>query len=505
MTHLPALPVLVPLATAALCFAAWKQVRAQRVAAIAGAAALLGVGIRLLSVTLEEGTIVARIGAWPAPFGITLAADVLSAVMVLLTGLMGLAVTIYSLADIDAPRQGHGFFPFLFLMLTGISGSFVTADIFNLYVWFEVMLIGSFALLALGGERNQLEGAMKYVTLNLVGSSIFLAGTGILYSVVHTLNMGDLSVRLAEIATTRPNLVLALSAMFLVSFGIKAGLFPLYFWLPASYATPPAAVSAVFAGLLTKVGVYTLIRVFVVVFPIMDRNFSILLVLAGLTMILGVFGAVSQFEIRKILSFHIISQIGYMTAALGLVANPDPAVRRLALVAAVFYIAHHIVVKTNLFLVGGVIRAMRGTYDLTHLGGIKNAAPWLAVLFLIPAFSLAGIPPLSGFWAKLAVIRAGFEAGQYLLIAAALVAGVLTLVSMIKIWNEAFLKPDPEAGPCEPLSRRRWLAMTVPIAALALITIAIGVWPQALFEVAERAADQLLDLETYRRIVGGAP
>jgi len=504
VSHLPALPVLVPLATAALCFAAWKQVRAQRVIATTGAAALLGVGVWLLSATMEHGTILARIGGWPAPFGITLAADVLSAVMVLLAGITGLAVTIYSLADIDATRQGHGYFPFLFLMLTGISGSFVTADIFNLYVWFEVMLIGSFALLALGGERRQMEGAMKYVTLNLVGSSLFLAGAGILYSVTHTLNMGDLSVRLAEIATTRPYLVLALSAMFLVSFGIKAGLFPLYFWLPASYATPPAAVSAVFAGLLTKVGVYTLIRMFVVVFPIMDRNFSILLVLAGLTMILGVLGAVSQFEIRKILSFHIISQIGYMTAALGLVAHPDENIRRLALVAAVFYIAHHIVVKTNLFLVGGVIRAMRGTYDLKHLGGLKNAAPWLAVLFLIPAFSLAGIPPLSGFWAKLAVIRAGFEAGQYLLIAVALTAGVLTLVSMIKIWNEAFLKPDPEDGPHEPVSRARLLAMTVPIAVLALVTIAIGIWPQALFDVAERAADQLLDLETYRRVVGGA-
>jgi len=500
---LPVLPVLVPLATAALCFAAWKSVRAQRVIAVAGGTALLGTGGWLLAAVLSQGTLIARIGNWPAPFGITMAVDVLSALMVLLAGLMGLAVTIYSLADIDGPRQRHGYFPFLFLMLTGISGSFVTADIFNLYVWFEVMLIGSFALLALGGERDQMEGAMKYVTLNLIGSSFFLAAAGVLYSVTHTLNMGDLSVRLAEIAATRPNLVLALGAMFLVSFGIKAGLFPLYFWLPASYATPPAAVSAIFAGLLTKVGVYTLIRIFAVVFPIMDRNFTILLVLAGLTMVLGVFGAVSQFEIRKILSFHIISQIGYMTAALALLAHPDAGVRRLALVAAVFYIAHHIVVKTNLFLVGGVVRAMRGTYDLKHLGGLSKTAPWLGVLFLIPAFSLAGIPPLSGFWAKLAVIRAGFEAGQYLLIAAALVASLLTLISMIKIWNEAFWKPDPEAGPHEGVSRARLITMAVPIAVLALITVAIGVWPQALFTVAERAADQLLDLETYRHLVGG--
>ncbi len=505
MSLLPTLPVLVPLMTAALCFAAWKAVKVQRVIAVAGATALLCVGTWLLAAVLGEGPLVATLGGWSAPFGITFAVDILSALMVLLAGLMGLVVTIYSLADIDRPRQEHGYFAFLFLMLTGICGSFVTADIFNLYVWFEVMLIGSFALMALGGEKGQMEGAMKYVTLNLVGSSFFLAAAGVLYAVTHTLNMGDLSGRLAEVAATRPNLVLAISALFLVSFGIKAGLFPLYFWLPASYATPPAAVSAIFAGLLTKVGVYTLIRIFGSVFPIMDRNFTILLVLAGLTMILGVFGAVSRFEIRKILSFHIISQIGYMMAAFGLLASPDEGVRRLALVAAVFYIAHHIIVKTNLFLIGGVIRAMRGTYDLKRLGGLAKTAPWLAVLFLIPAFSLAGIPPLSGFWAKLTVIKAGFMAGEYVLIAAALFAGLLTLISMIKIWNEAFWKPDPTRDSHPSLPRSRLLTMVIPIAVLALLTVAIGIWPQALFDVAERAADQILDVESYRLMIGGTP
>ncbi|MEN8150723.1 MAG: proton-conducting transporter membrane subunit [Planctomycetota bacterium] len=504
MSHLPVLPVLLPLVTAALCFVAWRSVRAQRVVAVAGGAALLAIGGILLAATLEHGTLLTRAGGWPAPFGITLAVDVLSALMVLLAGLMGLAVTIYSIADIDEPRQRSGYFPFLFLMLTGICGSFVTADVFNLYVWFEVMLIGSFALVALGGERAQMEGAMKYVTLNLVGSAIFLAGAGVLYATVHTLNMGDLSTRLAELAETRPDLVTALASMFLVAFGLKSGLFPLYFWLPASYATPPAAVSAVFAGLLTKVGVYTMIRMFGVVFPVLDGVFTALLVAAGLTMVLGVFGAVSQFEIRKILSFHIISQIGYMTAALALLSHPEEHVRRLALVAAVFYIAHHIVVKTNLFLVGGVVKAMRGTYDLKRLGGLSNAAPWLAVLFLVPAFSLAGIPPLSGFWAKLAVIRAGFEAGEYLLIAAALVAGLLTLVSMIKIWNEAFWKPSPEPAAAPSVSRGRLLLMVIPIAVLALVTVAIGLWPQALYDVASRAADQLIDVPSYRELVGGA-
>jgi multicomponent Na+:H+ antiporter subunit D len=390
-------------------------------------------------------------------------------------------------------------------MLAGVTGSFVTADVFNMYVWFEVMLMGSFVLLALGGRRDQMEGAMKYVTLNLVGSAVFLSAAGVLYAVTRTLNMGDLHGRLAEVAATHPWLVLAMASLFLTSFSIKAGLFPFYFWLPASYATPPAAVSAIFAGMLTKVGVYALIRTFTVVFPAMAPTYRILLFLATITMVIGVLGAVSQFEIRKILSFHIISQIGYMVAGLGLLASTDPRVRRLAIVAAVFYVAHHIVVKTNLFLVGGVVNRLQGTYDLKRTGGLAVTAPWLAALFLVPAASLAGIPPLSGFWAKFMVIRAGFTAGEWIFVAAALFAGLLTLISMVKIWNEAFWKPRPDedATDAPAPGRGALVTMAAPILLLALITLFIGFWPQGLLDLAERAADQVLDPAGWARIVGG--
>jgi multicomponent Na+:H+ antiporter subunit D len=502
MSILPVLPVAIPLLTAALSVALWSRPRIRRTVDVVGATALLVAAIVLLVRVNEVGVVAMNIGGWPAPFAITLAADLLSALMVLLAGITGLAVVVYGQAEVDPRRHRFGHATFLHVMLAGICGSFVTTDLFNLYVWFEVMLIGSFVLLVLGGERRQMEGGMKYVVLNLVGSSLFLAAAGGIYGTAKTLNFADLSGRLVELAGTHPHVVTALASILLVAFGIKAGLFPLYSWLPPSYPTPPAAVSAIFAGLLTKVGVYVLLRVFVLVFPAMERTYQILLVLSCLTMVIGVLGAVAQFEIRKILSFHIVSQIGYMVAALGLMVTGDPTLQRLAIAAAIFYIGHHIIVKTNLFLVGGVVNRMRGTYDLARLGGLASAAPWLGVLFLVPALSLAGIPPLSGFWAKLAVVRAGLAAGQGWVVAAALVAGLMTLISMFKIWIEAFWKPAPEDDD-RPVPRGKLLIMAIPIAALGLITIAVGLFPQVLFDLAERASDQLLHPEAYVRLVGG--
>ncbi|MEZ4385975.1 MAG: proton-conducting transporter membrane subunit, partial [Candidatus Krumholzibacteriia bacterium] len=301
-----------------------------------------------------------------------------------------------------------------------------------------------------------------------------------------------------------PDLVAAVAGLFLVSFSLKAGLFPLYFWLPSSYHTPPVAVSAIFAGLLTKVGVYALIRMFTLVFVGVGGSHLLLLVMATVTMIVGVLGAVSQYQVRRILSFHIISQIGYMVVGLGLLASPDPDVRRLGLVAAVFYVAHHIIVKTNLFLIGGVMRRLLGTEELREMGGLYHGRPWLAALFLVPALSLAGIPPLSGFWAKLAVFRASLLAEAWWVVAAAILAGMLTLMSMVKIWNEAFWKAAPAApDPARPASPRPLALLVVPAVGLALITILIGLFPGWLFGLADRAATELLDPTPYLDAVNG--
>lgn len=491
MTALVVLPVVVPLATAIACLALRPWRAAQRAASVTGALAHLAVAVALLARVDGTGIQVMQMGAWPAPFGISLVADLLAAIMVVLTGITGVAVAVYSLGSIDPARERHGYHPLLQVLLAGVSMAFLTGDLFNLYVAFEVMLMASFVLLALGGERAQLEGAVKYVTLNLLSSAVFLAAVGVLYGVAGTLNMADLA--LAVQRSTAPGLVTTLACLFLVAFGIKAAVFPLFFWLPASYHTPPAAVSAIFAGLLTKVGVYALVRAFTLVFT-GDTAFTqgLVLAVAVLTMATGVLGAAAQFEFRRVLSFHIVSQIGYMVLGLGL-GTP------LALAGTVFYLMHHIVVKTNLFLVAGLVRHLGGTLDLAALGGLYRRRPGLALLFLVPAFSLAGIPPLSGFWGKLVLVKAGLEAGQHAVTAVALAVSLLTLYSMTKLWNEAFWKESTGEVAAAPVP---WTLLG-PVAALAAVTVTIGLGAGPVFDLAGRAAAQLADPSHYVRAVLG--
>ena len=465
MNALVVLPVLIPLASAAISVLAYRSPRAQGTIGVIGSGALLVASLLLARAVLTDGVLALQLGNWPAPFGITLVADTLSAVMVVLCGIIGFAVAVYSLADIDAARRQAGFYPLLHVLLMGVCWSFLTGDLFNLYVWFEVMLIASFVLLALGGERAQLEGALKYVTLNLISSAVFLVGAGrALRPDRHPQHGRPGRGRAGRSRRPSPTWWRPSPVCFLVSFGIKAGLFPLYFWLPASYHTPPVAVSAVFAGLLTKVGVYALIRVFTLVFADVESAYRTLLVLAG-----------AHHAHRRARRGVPVSTSAASSASTSSARSatwswasacsrcPTPPSSRLGLLAAVFYIVHHILVKTNLFLIGGVIRRLRGTEELRSIGGLCRRTPWLAVLFLIPALSLAGIPPLSGFWAKLAIVPGGPRGRTVAGRRRGLAAGLLTLISMVKIWNEAFWKPlpDPGDGPAAPPLGRGQLALLV--------------------------------------------
>jgi multicomponent Na+:H+ antiporter subunit D len=494
MNPLLVLPVLIPLFSAALSILFWRHRAAQRALGIAGSCGLLASGVLLLRSVSSDGIQAVQLGSWPAPFGITLVADLLTAIMVTLGGIIGVAGVVYSIVAIDVRRESFGFHPLMQVLLMGVSGAFLTGDIFNLYVWFEVMLIASFVLLSLGGERDQLEGGFKYVTLNLVSSALFLAAVGLLYGAVGTLNMADLAVKLR--GADQAALVTGLAVMFLIAFGIKAALFPLFFWLPASYHTPPVVISAVFAGLLTKVGVYAILRVFTLIF-VQDVSFThgLILVLSGLTMVTGVLGAAAQNDFRRILSFHIISQIGYMTMGIGLFTS-------LAVAGSVFYIIHHIIVKTNLFLIGGIAARYCGSFELKNIGGLYHASPMLSILFLIPAMSLAGIPPLSGFVAKLTLIRAGLDVNHYTIVAVALLVGLLTLFSMTKIWAGAFWAPP--APSYEPIQAPAPLAMWAPVIGLAAMTVSIGLGAGPVFELSQRAADQLMNPTGYiNTVLGG--
>ena len=497
MKSLLVLPILIPLLGGAAALLAVGARAAQRVVAIVTTVALLASALLLLRSVSAGGVQAVQIGDWPVPFGITLVADQFSAIMVVLAGFMGLTVAFYSLGTIDPPREAFGYYPLLLILLMGVNGAFLTGDLFNLYVWFEVMLMASFVLLCLGGEEPQMEGAIKYVTLNLVSSAFFLTAVGILYGMTGTLNMADLAVKLRE--TPQTGLTTAVALLFLVAFGIKAAAFPLFFWLPASYHTPPVAVSAIFSGLLTKVGVYSLMRTFTLLF-VDDSEYThaLILIIAGLTMVTGVLGAVAQTEFRRLLSFHIVSQIGYLLMGLGLLTAA-------ALAGAIYFMIHIVLAKSALFLVSGIVHRLRGTYDLKKLGGIYKSHPGLAVLFLIPALSLAGVPPLSGFFAKLALVRAGLVTEQYAIVATALGVSILTLFSMIKIWGEVFWKESPTtASKHYPTTGFESSLLVSPVVVMSLVIVAVGVGAETFFSLAVEAGQQLMEPTEYVQAVLGA-
>lgn len=503
-----ALPVVVPMLTLALCTLLYAHPNAQRAVSMAGSAGLLWVGVQLLTQVSEGAVLATQFGSWNAPFGISFVADRLAAAMVLITGIMAFCVSIYALADGMHRSERTWFHPLYHGLLMGVTGAFMTADIFNLYVWFEIMLISSFGLLVQGGTREQLDAGVKYVVLNLLVTTLFLLGVGFLYGMTGTLNMADLALALPQIENR--GLVSALAMLFLLAFGAKAAVFPLFFWLPASYHTASVPVVAIFAALLTKVGVYAILRCFTLIFG-GEIGFigPWIGVLSGLTMVAGVLGAAAHYDIRRILSFHIISQIGYMLIGLA-VATP------LALAGSILYVVHHIVVKANLFLIAGALRSAGGSFDLKRIGGLHRSAPVLGLLFAVPALSLAGIPPFSGFWAKFVVIRSSIEADHGVLAAVALMVGILTLYSMLKIWNEAFWKP---ASPLSVKASSHWRStgamrwfMLVPIAGLAGITLTIGLWVEPFADFSLQAAEQLLARQPYidavlglARPAGGTP
>jgi multicomponent Na+:H+ antiporter subunit D len=431
-------------------------------------------------------------GGWKAPYGISLVIDYLSGIMLVVTSVIVFSISIYAYRMISDLRSYSKFYIFFFSLAMGVNGAFITGDVFNLYVWFEVMLLSSFVLITMGSRKEQLEGGIKYMALNLIGSLLFLAGLGILYGETGTLNMAHLAHILME---DEQSILMNTSAMlFFIAFGIKSAVFPLFFWLPSSYHTPNIATTSLFAGLLTKVGVYALFRFFTLFF-IQDAFFwhNMLLIVSGFTMIIGGMAAITHFETRRILSYHIISQIGYMIMALGIFTP-------LAIAGGIFFTVHNMIAKTNTFLVAGLICKLKGTYYLKNIGGLFKENPALAVLFIIPAFALAGIPPLSGFFAKFILIKAGIEDRQYVITAIAILTSMFTLYSMIKIWNEAFLKKQPDETETNRGLKLKFIDM-LPSVLLGLASIGLGLFAAQFYDLVFQAANQLLHPENYIRTV----
>lgn len=478
------LPVVVSLGIAVLAFFLRRKARAVEWVSVGGAIVLFGVAGLLLSNISALGPQAVAFGQWIAPFGIVFIADNTSAAMVMITAIIGLGIVIYAMADLKEKRSYTLYHALFHILLAGVYGAFLTGDLFNLYVWFEVMLIASFGLMALDASKVQIDGAVKYVVLNLISTLVFLLAIGLVYGATGTLNMADLHVKAVHIPEDTEAV---LGALLLFAFAIKSALFPLFAWLPASYHTLPSGVVALFAALLTKVGVYALIRVFTLIFPLDASGWQPLLIwIAGLTMLTGVLGAASQYDIKKILSFHIISQIGYMIMGLAIFTP-------IAIAGAIFYIIHHIIVKANLFLIGGYLEKRYGSSQLEKLGGAYKAMPYLAFMFLVPAFSLAGFPPLSGFWGKFLVIKASIQTEYFLLAGVALLVGLLTVFSMTKIWSEAFWKANPDAIEPQTLDKTTNALYLIPITSFTVISLIIGLGAEPFYQFAVQAAEQLLN------------
>ena len=484
-----AIPLVLPLVGAAISLILHHRPRMQRVFGVGVVATTLGFSSVLLWMVRSGEVLTSRMGGWPGPVGIVLAADPLSAVMLVVAALMALAVLVYAIGSPRTADQTDFFHPLYLVMLAGIAMSFLTTDLFNLFVGFEVTLTASYALITLGGAKDQVRHGMTYVVISLLASVLFITAIALTYAATGTVNLADLALAME---TVNPGLRLALGGLFLAVFGIKAAIFPLFFWLPDSYPTAPAPITAIFAGLLTKVGVYAIIRTHTLLFPSAGPS-RLLLFLAGATMVVGVLGAIAQNDVKRILSFHIISQIGYMIFGLALFTVAGIA-------AAVFYIVHHIIIKTTLFLVGGLIEEITGTGALNRMGGLVHSAPFLAGLFLLPALSLAGIPPLSGFVAKLSLVQAGLDAGAFVTVGVSLAVSLLTLFSMTKIWagvfwGKAALVDETDNSPKS--TRQLSKLMVGSTATLVLVSLAFVVGGGAIYEIGLRAGEIAADPSVY--------
>ena len=496
--------VLLPLAGAAVTLLLHGRLAIQRTTALVTTALAAVVAVIVLRHVAIHGTVVVQAGGWPAPYGISFVVDRLAAVMVAVGAAMVAIVLLYSVGLLAERTERLYFHPIYLVLAAGVSAAFITGDLFNLFVAFEIILIASYVLLTLGATKPQIRAGMTYVVINLVASTMFVVGVALLYAATGTVSLADLAVRVTDLPAGVRN---GIGVLFLVTFGIKAGLFPLFFWLPDAYPTAPSPITAVFAGLLTKVGVYAIIRTQTLLFaPDGGQASTLLLFVAGATMVVGVLGAVAQNDIKRILSFHIVSQIGYMILGLGLFTVAG-------LAGAILYIIHHIVVKTALFCVGGAVEDRYGSSRLDDLAGVSRHAPLLAGLFGLAALSLAGLPPLSGFVAKLALVQAALAGGHYAVVTAALVVSTLTLFSMTKIWSGVFSGEPPEdtrAGDLPAGDRSGGVAlgtyrqrvgvpkpMVVATTALVVLSLGIAVQAQAVHRYTTEAARELLAPASY--------
>lgn len=483
------LPILIPLITGVLLIFAAKRIMLQRWIAGLSSAVTIIVSALLVQKVRNDGIQTLDVSSWEAPFGITLVSDMMSAILVLTTSIVAFACLIYSFWSIGEDREKFYYYAAFNFLIVGVNGAFTTGDIFNLFVFFEVMLMASYVLLVLGGKKAQLRESIKYILVNVISSALFVIAVAYLYSVVGTLNMAHISFRISEISqVAQPGIITVIAVLFLIVFGLKGAIFPLYFWMPGSYYAPPAPILALFGALLTKVGVYSITRTYTLFFY-HDTGFThqLLSILAIMSIIVGVIGAIAYWDVKKIIIYNIIVAVGAILFGISAM-TPD------ALSGSIFYLVHDMIIKAALFLLAGIVIAIAGTSDLQKISGLIKRYPGLGWTFFIAALALAGIPPLSGFIGKLLIVKGGFEAEQYWGAGIVLMSSLLVLFSIMKIFINGFWgTPRAYKGEDTVPVRKMMIAPVILVA----IAVLYGVGSEFVYPYISQAAETLANPNIY--------
>ncbi|MFT4051968.1 MAG: Na+/H+ antiporter subunit D [Microbacterium sp.] len=506
MSALVPLLVALPLLGAGIALIFGRRRRVQVGVSLVTLTLVLAIAAVLLYAVDSSGqSIAVSVGGWPVPFGIVLYVDPLAALLVVVSSIVLLAVLLFSVgqgaADGDDDTPVTIFHPTYLILAAGIFNAFIAGDLFNLYVGFEILLVASYVLITLGSTASRIRTGVVYIVVSLVSSILFLVSIAAIYGALGTVNIAQLADRMSELPEATQ---LVLHLMLLLAFSIKAAVFPLSFWLPDSYPTAPAPVTAVFAGLLTKVGVYAMIRTETQIFRENDVN-TLLLIVAVATMLVGVLGALAQAELKRILSFTLVSHVGFLVFGLAIATS-------LALGATIYYMVHHIVVQTTLFLAVGLVERRAGSTSILRVKGLMRAAPLLAVLYFIPAVNLGGLPPFSGFIGKFALFHAAAQVGtplMYVLIGGGILTSLLTLYTLMRAWNLSFWREDGDhleesavverieylgnAPAADDRGGRRAIPriMTASTAGMVAVTVALTAFAGPLYELCAKIGDTL--------------
>ncbi len=503
MMHLPVLPILLPLLVGiALLLLRPLGMQVQRMVSFGGVFALLMVAVWLFDVALDGPRQVYALGSWPAPFGIVLVFDQLAALMLLVTAILAAGALWYAIVT-ETDAQGRHFHVLFQMQLFGLNGAFLTGDAFNLFVFFEVLLLASYSLLLHGGGAKRTVAGLHYVVVNLVGSTVFLFALGALYGALGTLNIADMAVKVADLPAEREGLVMAAGLLLLLVFGLKAAMFPLYLWLPAAYANTSAPVAALFA-IMTKVGVYAIIRVHGTVFGADAGHLAYfyapwLLGLGLVTLLMAALGVLAAFRLRQQVAYLVLASVATLLIAVGLQSQS-------ALAAALYYLVHSTLLAGGMFLLADVILRGRGDYaDRFDPGMQMPHYRLLGAVFVLAAMAALGLPPLSGFFGKVWILQAALpHPWHWAVLATVLLGSLLLLIALARSGSVLFYKVKAKTDEADPV-----MVETIPAFGLSMVAVfwllaavpLLVVLAQPISGVMEQIAAQVLDVSGYQAAV----